>query len=101
MHLHAGSSSSGSVTRDSVDWSRDESLFGIIFGILENLSPNKNDKEGASVQALSAEAYDGHLTMQHRHGSLNWKMITRPEEVSPMRCDTVAPRKIVSSEDQN
>ena len=43
------------------------------------------------------------VTIQHCHESLNqnvWKSI-QPEDVSRIRCDTVATRKIVGPEDQN
>ena len=34
-----------------------------------------------------------HVTIQLRHGSVNRKMITRPEEASRMKCNTVAVKK--------
>ena len=33
------------------------------------------------------------MTIQLRHGSVNWKKITRPKEASQMTCNNVAIKK--------
>ena len=70
--------SSGRVIRDGVELSGDKSLLGLDAAIKKSLKDTC------------------HLAIQLHHGSLNRKKITRPEEASRMRCDTVTTKNSMS-----